>query len=58
MQFKMKKLIKFFLCMVIVVLCILIIPKIQVSDTTTIDSLDYWMEEEITIQYLYYMNNK
>ena len=54
----MKKLIKFFLCMVIVVLCILIIPKIQVSDTTTIDSLDYWMEEEITIQYLYYMNNK
>jgi low affinity Fe/Cu permease len=54
----MKKLIKFFLCMVVVVLCILIVQNLQFTDTNTIDSLDYWMEEEIAIQYLYYMNNK
>lgn len=58
MQSKMKKLIKFFLCMVVVVLCILTIQNLQFTDTNTIDSLDYWMEEEIAIQYLYYMNNK
>jgi low affinity Fe/Cu permease len=54
----MKKLIKFFLLLVIVIFCILIVQNLQFTDTNTIDSLDYWMEEEIAIQYLYYMNNK
>lgn len=53
----MKKLINFFLSILLVVLCILIIQNLQFTDTNTID-LDYWMEEEITIHYLYYMNNK
>lgn len=51
----MRKLIKLFLCILIVILCILIIQRIQVSDTTTIDIMDYWLEEEIALLYLYYI---
>lgn len=52
----MRNIIKIFLSLFIVVLCILIIQKIQVSDTTTtIDTIDYWLEEEIALLYLYYI---
>lgn len=51
----MRKLIKLVLCILVVVLCILIIPKIQVSDTTTIDTIDYWLEEEMDLLYLYFI---
>ena len=46
--------IKFFLIIVIVVLLGVLIQKIQVVDTATID-LDYWTNEEMAIQYLYYI---
>lgn len=46
--------IKVFLSIVIVILLVVIFPKIQLINTDTID-LDYWTEEEMTIQYLYYI---
>lgn len=52
----MRNIIKLFLSLVVVVLCILIIQKIQFTDTTT-DTTDYWYEE-MTIQYLFYINKK
>lgn len=51
----MRNKIKLFLSILIVILLVVIFQKIQVTDTTTIDSLDYWTEEEMTIQYLYYI---
>ena len=44
----MRKLIKVFLSILIVILCILIFRKIKLSDTNTID-LDYWVEEETAL---------
>jgi hypothetical protein len=41
------------LSILIVVLLIIIFQNIQVTDTNTID-LDYWTEEEMALQYLYY----
>ena len=49
------KIIKLFLSILIVLLLVVILQKVQVTDITTIDSLDYWTEEEMTIQYLYYI---
>lgn len=45
------------MCILIVILLVVIIPKIQVSDTNTntIDTMDYWLEEEIALLYLYYI---
>lgn len=51
----MRNIIKLVLCILVVVLCILIIPKIQVTDTNTVDTMDYWLEEEIALLYLYYI---
>lgn len=51
----MKKLIKLFLSILIVILLVVILQKVQVTDTTTIDSLEYWTQEEMTILYLYYI---
>lgn len=50
------KIIKLFLSILIVILLVVIFQKVQVTDTTTIDSLDYWREEEIAILYLNYIN--
>lgn len=44
--------IKFFLTLFILVFCIIIFQKIQISETTT---TDYWSDEEMTILYLYYI---
>jgi len=56
MQLEMRnKIIKLFLSILIVLLLVVILQKVQVTDITTIDSLDYWTEEEMTIQYLYYI---
>lgn len=52
----MRKLIKLFLCILIVILLVAVFQRIQVSDTTTtIDTMDYWLEEEIALLYLYYI---
>lgn len=51
----MKKLIKLFLFILIVVLLVAVFQKIKLSDTTTID-LNYWTEEETALLYLYYIN--
>lgn len=48
----MKNIIKIFLTLFILVFCILIFQKIQISETTT---SDYWTNEEMTILYLYYI---
>lgn len=48
------KIIKLFLFILIVVLLVAVFQKIKLSDTTTID-LDYWTNEEMAIQYLYYI---
>jgi hypothetical protein len=48
------KIIKLFLSILIVLLLVVILQKVQVTDTNTID-LDYWTEEEMTILYLYYI---
>lgn len=37
------------------ILLVAVFQKIQVTDTTTIDSLEYWTNEEMTILYLYYI---
>jgi hypothetical protein len=56
MQHEMRnKIIKLFLSILIVLLLVAVFQKIQVTDTTTIDSLEYWTEEEMTILYLYYI---
>lgn len=53
----MRNLTKVFLCIVIVVLLVAVIQRIQISDTTTIDTTDYWYEE-MDLLYLYYINKK
>lgn len=42
------KIIKLFLSILIVILLVVILQKVQVTDTNTID-LDYWMEEETAL---------
>lgn len=52
----MKKLIKLFLSIVIVVLLVAVFQRIRFTDTnTTTDTTDYWLEEEITLLYLYFI---
>lgn len=48
----MKNIIKIFLTLFIIVFCIFIFQKIQFTETTT---TDYWLNEEMTILYLYYI---
>lgn len=51
----MKKLIKLFLSIVIVVLLVAVFQRIEISDTTSIDTTDYWLEEEMALLYLYFI---
>lgn len=50
----MRNIIKVFLSIIIVILLVVIIQKIQLSDTTTID-MDYYTNEETALLYLYYI---
>ena len=50
----MKKFINIVLGILIVILLVAVFQRIQVSDTTTIGTTDYWYEE-MAIQYLYYI---
>lgn len=51
----MKKLIKVFLCIVIVVMLVAVIQKLRFADTnTTTDTTDYW-NEEMVLLFLYYI---
>lgn len=54
----MRNIIKIFLCVLIVVLLVAVFQRIQISDTTTIDTIDYWLNEEMDLLYLYYINKK
>lgn len=51
----MRNIIKIFLCVLIVVLLVAVIQRIQISDTTTIGTTDYWYEQ-MDLLYLFYIN--
>lgn len=54
-EISMKNIIKLFLSILTVVFLVVLIQEIKLSDTNTID-LDYYIEEETALLYLYYIN--
>lgn len=51
----MKNLTKFFLSILIVILLVAVFQRIQFAETTTTDTTDYWLNEEMTLLFLYYI---